>query len=274
MKQRIITALCGIPVLVAFIWYDTPRFPLLILLVASFAALGTLEFYRLATLSGARPLAVFGVVWTLLFIMGAHLDANYEVGYLVPSLLASAAVLPLAWFLLFSSQRSFASWLWTVAGILYLGWLLGYYVALREHDYGREWVILAIFSVFACDTAALFVGRAWGKHLMAPVISPKKTWEGAIGGFVATPAAAVIIYALLNVADVSLPTGYAQIVLLGCLVGVVAQLGDLLESWLKRRAGVKDSGRLLPGHGGILDRIDSLVITGAVIYYYVVWVVG
>ena len=118
------------------------------------------------------------------------------------------------------------------------------------------------------------MGRAWGKRHLAPTISPKKTWEGAIGGFVATPAAAVIIYALLNVADLSLPTGYTQIVLLGCLVGVVAQLGDLLESWLKRRAGVKDSGSLLPGHGGILDRIDSLVITGAVIYYYVVWVVG
>jgi phosphatidate cytidylyltransferase len=274
MKQRIITALCGIPVLVAFIWYDTPRFPLLILLIAGFVALGALEFYHLATVSGARPLTAFGVVWCLLFIIGAHLDANYEVDYLIPSLLASAAVLPLVWFLLSSSQRSFVSWSWTLAGILYLGWMLGYYVALRERDYGREWVILAIFCVFACDTAAFFVGRAWGKRHLAPTISPKKTWEGAIGGFVATPAAAVIIYALLNVADLSLPTGYTQIVLLGCLVGVVAQLGDLLESWLKRRAGVKDSGSLLPGHGGILDRIDSLVITGAVIYYYVVWVVG
>ena len=274
MKQRIITALCGIPVLVAFIWYDTPRFPLLILLIAGFAALGALEFYRLAILTGARPLAVFGVVWCLVFIVGAHFDANYEVDYLIPSLLASAAVLPLVWFLIFSSQRSFINWAWTLAGILYLGWLLSHYVSLREHDQGREWVILTIFSVFACDTAALFVGRAWGKHRLAPTISPKKTWEGAIGGFLAAPAAAVIIYALLNVADVSLPTGYVQIVFLGCLVGVVAQLGDLLESLLKRRAGAKDSGRLLPGHGGILDRIDSLVITGAIIYYYVVWVVG
>lgn len=272
MKQRIITALCGIPVLVAFIWYDTSRFPLLILLIAGFVALGVLEFYRLAALTGARPLTVFGVVWSLLFIVGAHLDANYEVDYLIPSLLASAMVLPLVWFLLFSSQRSFVNWSWTLAGILYLGWMLGYYVALREHDHGREWVILAIFSVFACDTAAFFVGRAWGKRRLAPTISPKKTWEGAVGGLVAAPAAAVIIYALLNVADLSLPTGYAQIVLLGCLVGVIAQLGDLLESLLKRRAGAKDSGTLLPGHGGILDRIDSLVITGAIIYYYVLWV--
>jgi phosphatidate cytidylyltransferase len=274
MKQRIITALCGIPVLVAFIWYDTPRFPLLILLIAGFAALGAIEFYRLAALSGARPLTVFGVVWCLLFIVGAHLDANYDVDYLIPSLLASAIILPLVWFLLFSSQRSFVNWSWTLAGTLYLGWMLGYYVALREHDQGKEWVILVIFSVFACDTVAFFVGRAWGKHRMAPTISPRKTWEGAVGGFLAAIAAAAIIYALLNVADFSLPTGYAQVVFLGCLVGVVAQLGDLLESMLKRRAGVKDSGTLLPGHGGILDRIDSLVITGAIIYYYVVWVAG
>jgi phosphatidate cytidylyltransferase len=266
MKQRIITALCGIPVLVAFTWYDTPRFPLLILLIAGLAALGTIEFYRLAAHSGAHPLTAFGVVWCLLFIAGVHLDASYDVDYLIPSLLASAIILPLVWFLLFSSQRSFVNWSWTLAGILYLGWMLGYYVALREHDQGREWVILVIFSVFACDTAGFFVGRAWGKHRLAPTISPKKTWEGAVGGFVAAAAAAVIIYAIFNTAGLSLSTGYAQIVLLGFTLGVVAQLGDLLESMLKRRAGVKDSGTLLPGHGGILDRIDSLVITGAIIY--------
>ncbi|MBM4462267.1 MAG: phosphatidate cytidylyltransferase [Chloroflexi bacterium] len=274
MKQRIITALCGIPVLVAFIWYDTPRFPLLILLIAGFAALGALEFYRLATLAGARPMTVFGVAWCLLFVVGAHLDANYKVDYLIPSLLGSALILPVIWSLVSGSQRSFVNWSWTVVGILYLGWLLSHYVSLREEDEGREWVILTVFSVFACDTAAFFVGRAWGKHRLAPTISPQKTWEGAIGGSIGAPAAAVIIYALLNVADRSLPTGYAQIVFLGFIVGVVAQLGDLLESLLKRKAGAKDSGRLLPGHGGILDRIDSLVITGAIAYYYVVGVVG
>lgn len=273
MKRRIITALCGIPLLLAFIWFDTPSFPIFILLIGAFAAIAALEFYRLVTLSGARPLSLFGVIWCLLFVAGAYIDANYEVGEFVPSVLGSAVVLPLAWLFLFSRERSMANWAWTLAGILYIGWVLGHFVSLRELDQGRGWVILVVFSVFACDTAAFLVGRAWGRRPLAPTVSPQKTWEGAVGGFIAAPAAAVILYALLDVKGLSLPGSYAQIVLIGCLVGVFAQAGDLVESLLKRRAGVKDSGGLMPGHGGVLDRIDSLVFTVAIVYYYVIWVV-
>ena len=160
-----------------------------------------------------------------------------------------------------------------MAGILYMGWLLGHYVTLRELDHGRELVLLVLFSTFACDTAAFFAGRTWGRHLMAPVISPKKTWEGAVAGFAAAIAAALVLRSLLNLGDWELPLSNVQTIALGCLTGLFAQLGDLLESLIKRRAGAKDSGRLMPGHGGILDRIDSLVFTGAIVYYYVIWVV-
>ena len=273
MKLRIITALCGIPLLLAFAWFDTGWFPLLILLVAPIAALGVLEFYRLGVLSGARPLTVFGVVWSVLFVASAHFDARYEVDYLAPSLLASVVVLPLVWLVLFSRRALLLNWSWTVCGVLYMGWMLGHYVALRELDQGREWVILVAFSTFACDTGAFLVGRTWGRHLMAASVSPHKTWEGAVAGFVASPVAALVIYALLEVAGLALPMGYSEAAIVGCIIGVVAQLGDLFESMLKRRAGVKDAGSLLPGHGGILDRIDSLVFAGAVVYYYVIWVV-
>ena len=273
MKQRIITAVLGIPLLLVFVWFEASRFPLIAILVAVFAALGILEFYRLASLSGARPLVLFGVIWTVLFVAGAHLDSTYEVDYLVPSLLASAVALPLVWLLLFSRQGAFLNWAWTLLGILYLGWMLGHYVSLRELDAGREWVILVLFTTFACDTGAFFTGRAWGKRPLAPTISPGKTWEGAAGGFVSAAAAVVIIYALLDVAGLTLPCSYYQALAVGCLVGLVAQLGDLFESVLKRRAGVKDSGSSMPGHGGILDRIDSLVFAGFIVYYYVLWVV-
>jgi phosphatidate cytidylyltransferase len=274
MKQRIITALWGIPLLLAFIWFDTSWFPLIIFLVAAFAAIGALEFYRLAALSGGQPLTLFGIVWTLLFIASAHLDATYEVSYLAPSLLGSAIVLPLVWlFFVPPKGRALVSWAWTLAGILYMGWMLGHYVALRELDQGKGWVIFALFSTFACDTAAFFIGRTWGRRPLAPTISPGKTWEGAVGGFMAALAAALILYTLLDVTGLSLPISYAQTILLGCLIGLFAQLGDLLESLLKRRAGVKDSGSLIPGHGGILDRIDSLVFIGVIVYYYVIWVV-
>jgi phosphatidate cytidylyltransferase len=288
MKLRIITAIVGIPLLLTFIYFDFsvettwfPKVPLLILLVGAAAALGALEFYRLGTHAGARPLTVFGVVWAVLFVVAALFQVDRASGSQVPSdvdwaigsLLASAAVLPLIWLVIFRRDNWLQSWGWTLAGTLYMGWMLGHYVALRQLDHGRELVILAVFTTFACDTSAFFVGRAWGRHQMAPTISPHKTWEGAIGGFVGAVAAALALRSLLSLGDWSLPLNYVEAIAVGCLIGVAAQLGDLLESLLKRRASVKDSGNLMPGHGGVLDRIDSLVFTGVIVYYFVLWVV-
>jgi phosphatidate cytidylyltransferase len=276
MKLRVITAVVGIPLLLALVYFDFrvdtswfSRVPLLILLVGAAAALGAVEFYRLGTHAGARPLTVFGVIWAVLFVVAALFDVDWGTG----ALLASAAVLPLVWLVVFRRDTRFQSWVWTLTGILYLGWTLGHYVALRQLDHGLELVILAVFTTFACDTSAFFVGRAWGRHHMAPAISPHKTWEGAIRGFVGAVAAALALRSLLSLGDWSLPLNYVEAIGVGCLIGVVAQLGDLLESLLKRRAGVKDSGNLIPGHGGVLDRIDSLVFTGVIVYYFVLWVV-
>lgn len=276
MKLRVITAVVGIPLLLALVYFDFrvdtswfSRVPLLILLVGAAAALGAVEFYRLGTHAGARPLTVFGVIWAVLFVVAALFDVDWGTG----ALLASAAVLPLVWLVVFRRDTRFQTWVWTLTGILYLGWTLGHYVALRQLDHGRELVILAVFTTFACDTSAFFVGRAWGRHHMAPAISPHKTWEGAIGGFVGAVAAALALRSLLSLGDWSLPLNYVEAIGVGCLIGVVAQLGDLLESLLKRRAGVKDSGNMIPGHGGVLDRIDSLVFTGVIVYYFVLWVV-
>jgi phosphatidate cytidylyltransferase len=295
MIQRVITALWAIPLVLIFACFDIPGldFPLLIFLIGLVAILGVIEFYRLAGRAGGQPLTLFGTVWALAFVVAAHFD-NLYVTY---TLLASSAVLPLIWLAWFRReaakgpeeesraslspgqlsahrrQRVVASWAWTLAGILYMGWMLSHYVTLRELDHGRELVLLVLFSTFACDTVAFLIGRTWGRHLMAPAISPKKTWEGAVAGFGGAVAAALALRSLLNLGDWELPLSYIQTVALGCLIGLFAQLGDLLESLIKRRAGAKDSGRLMPGHGGILDRVDSLVFTGAIVYYYVIWVV-
>jgi phosphatidate cytidylyltransferase len=107
-----------------------------------------------------------------------------------------------------------------------------------------------------------------GRHKLAPGISPGKTWEGAIAGVFGA-----IISSLLLVTLLSLPLSYGQAILLGLLVSIFGQLGDLTESLFKRNMGVKDSGRLIPGHGGVLDRMDSVVFAGIVVYYYVIWVI-
>ena len=146
--------------------------------------------------------------------------------------------------------------------VLYFGITLAHAAPLADLDSGRQWLLLAILGTFAVDTGAYFTGRAIGRHKLAPVISPKKTWEGVAGGAIASVTAVVALGAVLD-----LPLSVLQACGIGLAVTVSGVLGDLFESWLKRRAGVKDSGRLLPGHGGILDRIDSLAPNIAVVYW-------
>jgi len=272
LKKRVITALWGIPLLITIIWFGEPWFTIL---VAIWGLLAAFEFYRIVAASKVSPLTYFGLIWTLLFILSPHF--NYDV--LIPFLLTSAVVLSLIWLLLRRQKEgAFIGWSWTIGGILYIGWLLSYFVALRggysplsitETD-GRNWVFLALFTTFASDTAAFFVGRAWGKHHLAPRTSPGKTWEGAIAGVFG----AIIVSLLFTISTpLQLPLIYWQAILLGLLVSIFGQLGDLVESLLKRNMGVKESGKLIPGHGGVLDRIDSVVFAGIVVYYYVIWAI-
>jgi phosphatidate cytidylyltransferase len=262
LKKRVITGLWGIPLLIATVWFDKPL-PWFTILVAIWGMLAVFEFYKLVAGAKAQPLTYFGLIWTLLFIISPH----FQYGFIVPLLLTLAVMLPLTWLLgRPKKEGAFFSWAWTLAGILYLGWLLSYLVALRGLDEGRNWVFFALFTTFASDTTAFFVGRALGRHKLAPNISPGKTWEGTIAGVFGAIIASLLFTLLI-------PISYAQAIVLGILVSIFGQLGDLVESLLKRNMGVKDSGRLIPGHGGFLDRIDSVVFAGVVVYYYVIWAI-
>jgi len=234
LKKRVITALWGIPLLIAAVWFGTPWFTIL---VAIWGLLAVFEFYNMVAVSKTPPLTYFGLIWTLLFILSPH--CRYD--FLMPLLLTSAVILSLICLLLLpQKEKAFAGWAWTMAGILYVGWLLSYFVALRGLDAGRDWVFLALFTTFGSDTAAFFAGRALGRHRLAPRISPGKTWEGAIAGIFG----AIIVSLLFTMLT---PLSYGQAIFLGLLVSVFGQLGDLVESLLKRNMGVKDSGKLIPG---------------------------
>ena len=266
LKKRVATTLWGIPLLVAAVWFNQPL-PWFTVLVAIWGLLAVFEFYKMVARTRVPPLTYFGLIWTLLFILSPHF--NYK--FTIPLLLTSAVVLSLIYLLLRpQGERAFIGWAWTIAGILYVGWLLSYFVALRGLDDGRNWVFLALFTTFGSDTTAFFIGRVWGRHHLAPSISPGKTREGAIAGILG----AIIVSLLFTLpTPLSLPLSYGQAILLGLLISIFGQLGDLVESLLKRNMGVKDSGRLLPGHGGFLDRIDSVVFAGVVVYYYVIWAI-
>jgi phosphatidate cytidylyltransferase len=263
LKKRVVTALILLPLLVAAVWFDQPLHWLAIFL-AVWGVLAAQEFYRIVASSGSRvsPLIGFGLVWTLLLILSPLFDYTH----LNEILLTSAVVLPLLWLLSRRRQEgTFLSWAWTLAGILYIGWMLGHFVALRELDFGREWVLLALLTTFISDSAAYFVGRAWGRYHLAPIISPKKTWEGAFGGVLAAIAAGPLLVMILD-----LPVSYAGVIPLALAISILGQAGDLIESLFKRNMGVKESGDTLPGHGGFLDRMDSVVFAGVTVYYYVI----
>jgi len=259
LKQRVITALWNIPLVIAAVWWDKPL-PWFTILVAVFGLLAAFEFYRIVATKQVQPLTFLGLIWTLLFILSPHFDY----GVTTPLLLTSLVVISLIWLLRRGLREgAFVSWAWTIAGVLYVGWLLSFLVALRGLDAGRYWVFLALFITFASDTTAYFIGRAWGKRRLAPRISPGKTWEGAVAGVL---GAIIVSVAFVKLLGPSLD--YGQAILLGLLVSVFGQFGDMVESLFKRNMGIKEAGKLFPGHGGVLDRIDSIVFASAVAYYY------
>jgi phosphatidate cytidylyltransferase len=277
LRQRVISSVVLLPVLLTAIWFGNPWFSLV---VGAAAFLGLSEFYRLVGKGGWQPIALCGSLCTLLILYYIYRDGSYTL-----PILRGAVVLISIWlvlnFLMFRSDtgRKFLTWTWAPAGIFYSGLLLGFWILLRG-SFGMKWTFLAILATFAVDTAAFFVGRAWGKHHMAPRISPKKTWEGSAGGMVGGTAATVILSLAFGLMETDtsavdltgMPVRFWQVVLLGILIGILAQLGDLSESMLKRRVGAKDAGELIPGHGGILDRLDSLIFIGVLVYSYLTWI--
>jgi phosphatidate cytidylyltransferase len=157
---------------------------------------------------------------------------------------------------------------------LYIGTTLITLPSLREEANGPSLVAFLLCAVWAGDMAALYVGRAWGRHKMAPSLSPNKTWEGALGSIAgsllvtgALLGLAHLLMAQWNRAWLSYPEDLWYWLGMAVIINIAAQVGDLAESALKRSAGVKDSGSLLPGHGGVLDRIDALLLAAPVLWY-------
>jgi phosphatidate cytidylyltransferase len=273
LAKRVATALVLFAAVIVVLWADG-AFPWFAVTASLVVALGLWEFYGMVTSSGkGKPALWLGIVLAILFTIQPYFNWANDGGII----LSAAVVLPLIWVMARKNRDdACSSWAFTLAGVLYLGWLASRYPALMQLTDGREWVILALFCTFASDTAAYFTGRLLGRHKMAPAISPNKTWEGAAGGVAGSIAVSLAVTWLftLDFAWFSpLPVGVLTAVLLGLAISVFAQAGDLVESLFKRNMGAKDSSKLLPGHGGILDRVDSVVFAGLVVYYYVIWLV-
>lgn len=266
LRQRLITSLLLIPVVILATWFDKPVSWLTLGAVA-WGGLALFEFYRLVRNSTlqVQPLMVFGIIWGMVLVASPNLTAIVSPA----TVISTGIIISLVW-LLFNKQKesAFSAWAWTIAGVMYAGLLLSYLVALRLLPDGAGWVFLALFTTFASDSAAFFTGSLLGRHKLAPNISPHKTWEGAAGGL----AGGMILAPLITLVF-QLPINWAEAVILGLLISAFGQMGDLAESLFKRNMKAKDSGKYIPGHGGCLDRMDSVVFAAIVVYYYVLWLV-
>ena len=265
MIGRLVTAAVGIPALALVVWVGDPVFTVV---VAAVAAVGAFEVCDMSRSRGESPSRVAAVTVTVVLVLSTLvLSYSPSTPEYVPLLAASIGIGILALIFLFAPLKPLQSrWLGlTLGAAVYPGALLAHAPLLRGVEQGLEWVVFLLVVTFSTDTSAFFVGKTIGKRPLAPKVSPGKTWEGAIGGFLAAVVAALVVAWALRI-DVSVPV----IVALGALMGVVGQAGDLFESKLKRLAGVKESGRLLPGHGGVLDRLDSIVFNLALVYYFVI----
>jgi phosphatidate cytidylyltransferase len=256
LPARLISAAVLIPLLILVGWLGG----ITVAVVATLASLiGLNEMLLLVRRAGWRPLRREGIVLGALVTAAAAFDGQ-------TTLLATAAVagaLLIASGIIRRNALFLGDFVFTTVPVLYVALPLASIILLRDGPAGLQWVILAFAATFALDTGAYAVGRLIGQHKMAPSISPGKTWEGAAGGFLAAIGATIGLVVLLD----DITTAYWQAAVLGAGIGVVGQLGDLAESKLKRVAKVKDSGILIPGHGGLLDRLDSLVLVFPLVYY-------
>ena len=263
---RIVTAVAYAVVVLGSIWFGRYALGAVLGIMAAFAA-G--EFYAMARRESRLPNEIFGIAAAAFMPMAAALWGMGGLSAIVTALIAASLV----WHVVFLRVRT-ADTAVTVFGALYTGFLLAYLVLILDtYTAGPLLAFAVVISVWANDSLAYLLGSLFGRHKMAPRISPKKSWEGFFAGLAGTVTVWVIVERLPQIFPSIAATGLtlSSAVATGGAIGLAVVIGDLAESRMKREAGVKDSGNALPGHGGFLDRLDSLILVCLVAYWMLWW---
>ena len=294
MLKRIATAVVLIPIVLALVL--RAPVPVLAVVAAVVALLTIHEFLRLTESYGVQPMGWPTYLFTALFYatlaVGAGLDTPLlSTGKFLLTMGFAAAIVPFV-FLTRAMREGdlrggYPAAAASVFAFTYIALPMGMLVQLRQQWAGAFYLLYLLLVVWAGDIFAYFIGRSIGRHFMTPRISPKKTWEGAAASLIASVGVGWLMFshaeqissALLGIGLIERRDGLfglekpamGPMILLTIALNVAAQLGDLVESLIKRGAGVKDSGALLPGHGGMLDRIDALLFAAPVLWYYAAW---
>jgi phosphatidate cytidylyltransferase len=293
LLKRIATAAVLIPIVMLLVL--RAPVPVLAVFAAAVAMITVQEFLKLTESYGVQPLRfptyIFvGLLFLLLAVTAAETPQVSALKFVLGAGFASA-IAPFL-FLTIAMRRAEMSGAYPAAAasafaFVYIALPMAMLVQLRQQWAGAFWLLYLLLVVWAGDIFAYFVGRSVGRHLMAPRISPKKTWEGAAASLAASLVVGTLLFTFaLQISSFLLRVGLIQrrdglfglekpelwpIVLLTIALNIAAQLGDLVESLIKRGAGVKDSGNILPGHGGMLDRIDALLFAAPVLWFYAAW---
>ena len=282
LLQRIITIGLLAPIIIGIISFDLQPYgslPFLVFII-SVAVMSLNEYYHMAY-QKEEPFFLTGHFLAITLIMLAFFSELRSFWH--SPLIQCASIILLGFFLMelafrriYFPARKLAI---TLRGVAYIGWLYAYFILIRNLPFGKELVFLVLFTIWSLDIMAYVVGMTLGKHKLSPDISPKKTLEGALGGFLAAVFMAYILAS--GVLQDTFPStvnrffaihfGAWHSLILGAIIGILGQAGDLYESLIKRTYHVKDSSNILPGHGGILDRADSFILLAPVVYYYLAW---
>jgi phosphatidate cytidylyltransferase len=261
---RVIVALAAIPFFIAAIIYGGVYF---FALVEGMIILGVIEAFTLSELKATSPQSLFGIAFATAFCI---LFFYGKINFILPGVFLFLIIL-----LTIELFRNKGSALLNVSvtffSVLYVSFLMGSLLMLRAMPgfAGPQLVFLVFAGIWGCDTLAYYGGKWLGKHKLFERVSQKKTWEGAATGFLGALAGAVVIKLAYEQFHITFSLSWIQTLSIGAVAGTFGQFGDLAESLLKRDAQVKDSGSMLPGHGGILDRFDSLMFVAPVVYLYV-----
>ncbi len=266
MLLRFATAFTLIPLIVLVVWLPVLRWAY-VAMIGALVLIGAREFFKMAAQTSIEVAERSGAILACLLAISAGFAVN---GGYAPHVTLTVAVFILTTIHLFSARHTIAGLSTSVFGLVYVGYCGSFFVALHQMPQIGPALVTMLIALIGCsDTGAYLIGSAIGRHKLAPTISPNKTIEGSAAGVVCAAIAGGVLYALKSgLGWQSYPDWpLVAYIIIGVCLSIVGQLGDLVESLLKRNAGVKDSGTLFPGHGGVLDRCDAFLFGGPALYY-------
>ncbi len=260
MHTRILTAILGIPLLIIVI--NLGSIPLLIGVIL-LSSIGLQEVYNTFQIKKENKINMtLEIILNILLLIIMDLDSNLILPYIILLFIFHFS------YQLFTKSPSFENGLLSFIGIVYVGFMLGHILLFDKLIYGKYLIWLVFIIAFTTDTFAYFIGSYLGKTKLCPNISPKKTIEGSIGGILGSLFVCILYGIYLNkVQNISISLMHFAI--LGIFASIISQFGDLTASLIKRNYGIKDFGKIFPGHGGILDRFDSIIFVTPAVYYYI-----